>query len=60
MENVQKLKHHNIDAYTERVRSGPCFICEILAGKNPHHIVYQGDFAVAFMNKYTRRDFGYF
>ena len=60
MENVQKLKHHNIDAYTERVRSGPCFICEMLAGKNPHHIVYQDDFAVAFMNKYTRRDFGYF
>ena len=54
MENMQKLKHHDIDAYTERVRNGPCFICEMLAGKNPHHIVYQDDFAVAFMNKYTR------
>ena len=54
MENVQKLKHHDIEAYTERTRNGPCFICEMLAGKNPHHIVYQDDFAVAFMNKYTR------
>ena len=54
MENVQKLKHHDIDAYTERVRNGLCFICEMLADKNPHHIVYQDDFAVAFMNKYTR------
>jgi diadenosine tetraphosphate (Ap4A) HIT family hydrolase len=41
-------------AYDRRVRSGPCFICELLAG-NPdyrHHIVYRGDTAVAFLNKY--------
>jgi diadenosine tetraphosphate (Ap4A) HIT family hydrolase len=41
-------------AYDRRVRSGPCFICELLAG-NPdyrHHIVYQDDTAVVFLNKY--------
>jgi diadenosine tetraphosphate (Ap4A) HIT family hydrolase len=41
-------------AYDRRVRSGTCFICELLAG-NPdyrHHIVYRDDTAVAFLNKY--------
>jgi diadenosine tetraphosphate (Ap4A) HIT family hydrolase len=41
-------------AYDRRVRRGPCFICELVAG-NPayrHHIVYQDDTAVVFLNKY--------
>lgn len=44
----------DIDDYVHRVRQGPCFICELIAG-NPdyhHHIIYQDDTAVAFLNKY--------
>jgi diadenosine tetraphosphate (Ap4A) HIT family hydrolase len=40
--------------YVERCQNGPCFICEILAG-NPaygHHLVYEDETAVAFLNKY--------
>ncbi|HEY7355943.1 MAG TPA: HIT family protein [Ktedonobacterales bacterium] len=43
-----------MDDYLERSRSGPCFVCELLAG-NPqyhHHVVYEDDTAVAFLNKY--------
>ena len=42
----------NLDTYIEGVESNPCFICEMLAGKNPHRVVYQDDFAVAFLNKF--------
>ncbi len=44
----------DIDDYVRRVRYGPCFICELVAG-NPdyrHHIVYQDETAIAFLNKY--------
>lgn len=44
----------DMEAYVHRVRSGPCFICEIVAG-NPeyrHHVVYEDDAAIAFLNKY--------
>lgn len=39
------------DAYLADVRS-TCFICELLAGRRPHHVVYEDDFAVAFMNRF--------
>lgn len=41
----------DLEAYTERTRHGPCFVCEFLSG-NPefhHHAVYEDDFAVAFL-----------
>ncbi len=44
----------DLKEYVGRVQSGPCFICEIVAG-NPehrHHIVYQDDLAIVFLNKY--------
>lgn len=44
----------DMEAYLNRMTSGVCFICEMLAG-NPdyhHHIVYQDDVAVVFLNKY--------
>jgi len=40
-------------AYIERITTQSCFICEILAGRLPHHLIYQDDVAVAFLNKYT-------
>jgi len=46
----------DIDAYVERSRNGPCFVCAMLAG-NPryqHHIIYEDDTAIAFLNKYPK------
>jgi diadenosine tetraphosphate (Ap4A) HIT family hydrolase len=44
----------DMEAYQRRVRTGPCFICEIVAGnpEYPHHIVYEDDNAIVFLNKY--------
>lgn len=39
-------------AYIERITTQPCFICEILAGRLPHHLIYQDDVAVVFLDKY--------
>jgi len=47
----------DMEAYQRRVRTGPCFICEIVAGnpEYPHHIVYEDDDAIVFLNKYLYR-----
>jgi diadenosine tetraphosphate (Ap4A) HIT family hydrolase len=50
------MKHQPVDveAYIRRSRHGPCFVCELVAG-NPeyrHHVVYQDDMAIAFLNRY--------
>lgn len=51
---MTRTKPFDMDAYVARITSGPCFICEIVAG-NPdyrHHVVYEDETAVAFLNKY--------
>jgi diadenosine tetraphosphate (Ap4A) HIT family hydrolase len=42
--------------YHRRARTGPCFICRIVArhGEFPAHIVYEDDTAIAFLDKYPR------
>lgn len=41
------------DAYTQRIQNGPCFICEIIAGRlDGNHVIYQDDIFIAFLNKY--------
>jgi len=44
----------DLDAYHERARTGPCFVCGIVA-RDPdlshHHIVYEDDETIAFLNK---------
>jgi ATP adenylyltransferase len=44
----------DIDAYTRRVRAGPCFVCEIVDGRGerPRQIVDRDDVAIAFLNRY--------
>ncbi len=42
----------DISAYEKRSREGPCFVCELVAGANPHHMIYEDASAVAFLNKY--------
>ena len=44
----------DLDAYTERVRSTPCFICAFLSGNAEfaHHVIAEDDEAVIFLSKY--------
>jgi diadenosine tetraphosphate (Ap4A) HIT family hydrolase len=42
----------DVAAYEQRSREGPCFICELVAGANPHHVVYEDQNVVVFLNKY--------
>src|SRR5689334_6297325 len=41
-----------LEAYVERTQAGPCFICQIVAGELPHHIVYEDEQSNAFLNAY--------
>jgi diadenosine tetraphosphate (Ap4A) HIT family hydrolase len=41
----------DLDAYLADVRAA-CFICELVAGRRPHHVVYEDEAAIAFMNRY--------
>ena len=49
-----KSKSFDMEDYIERITSGPCFICEILAGNPdyPHHIIYEDKHAIVFLNAY--------
>jgi len=42
----------DIEAYEKRSKEGPCFICELIAGANPHHMIYEDQTAVVFLTKY--------
>ena len=42
----------DIGAYEQRAKEGPCFLCELVAGNNPHHLIYEDQTAVVFLNKY--------
>ena len=46
-------KSFDEDAYIERIQNGPCFICEMIAGRlQGNHVIYQNDQFIAFLNKY--------
>lgn len=47
-------KPFDLDAYVHGVRTRPCFICRLAAGDPAfaHHMIYEDDFAVAFLNKH--------
>ena len=51
---MTKTKSFDIEAYVERITTGPCFICEILASNPdfPHHTIYEDDQAIVFLNAY--------
>jgi diadenosine tetraphosphate (Ap4A) HIT family hydrolase len=49
------MGRHVVDFAAIRARlAGRCFICELIAGNHDfrHHIVYEDDTAIAFLNKY--------
>lgn len=44
----------DLEAYAERARNGPCFVCAFLAGDPgyPHHIVHEDQQNVAFLDRW--------
>jgi diadenosine tetraphosphate (Ap4A) HIT family hydrolase len=42
----------DLGAYEKRSKEGPCFLCELVAGNNPHHMIYEDHTAVVFLNQY--------
>ena len=42
----------DVQRYVEWSQGGPCFICEMLSGHKPHHIIYEDDTHIVFLNKY--------
>ena len=44
----------DVGAYEQRSQNGPCFVCELVAGANPHHMIYEDQATVVFLNKYPR------
>lgn len=42
----------DVGAYEKRSQEGPCFICELVAGANPHHMIYEDQAVVVFLSKY--------
>jgi ATP adenylyltransferase len=46
------LQPFDVAAYEQRSKGGPCFVCELVAGRNPHHVIYEDQTTVAFLNKY--------
>lgn len=51
----------DLDAYMERVRSGPCFVCAVVSRDQEfldHHVVYEDATAIAFLNRYPTQ-YGY-
>ncbi|MDB5541209.1 MAG: family hydrolase [Devosia sp.] len=44
----------DLDAYVQRMTTGPCFICELVRG-NPdfaHHVIHEDDETIIFLSKY--------
>lgn len=46
------LQPFDTAAYIKRSQEGPCFICELIGGRNPHHMIYEDETAVVFLSKY--------
>ena len=38
--------------YARRSQEGPCFVCAILAGDRPHHMVYEDADTIAFLSRW--------
>jgi ATP adenylyltransferase len=53
-DTARRRKPFDLDAYIHGIQTKPCFICAIAAGNSEyrHHVVYEDDRAIAFLNKY--------
>lgn len=45
----------DLETYVRRVRTGPCFICQIVERDptNPHHVILETQTAIVFLAKYV-------
>ena len=63
MAGVSRRKRYlpGLDAYHRRARTGPCFVCGIVARDSAfpgHHIVHEDEGAIAFLNRWpTQRGY---
>lgn len=50
----------DLESYIRRTQTGPCFVCKIVERDQNffHHVVYEDDCAIAFLNKYPTQ-YGY-
>lgn len=44
----------DLEAYLHAMRTRPCFVCGLVSGDPAfeHHVVFEDDFAIAFLNRY--------
>ena len=42
---------YDTERYARRSQEGPCFVCAILAGDRPHHMVYEDADTIAFLSR---------
>ena len=50
---MKDRKPFELDDYIQRIQNGPCFICDMIAGRlSDNHIVHQDDSIIVFLNKY--------
>lgn len=46
-------KPFDMESYIGRIQSGPCFICEMIAGRlDGNYIIYQDEAVIIFLNRY--------
>lgn len=56
---MNNRKPFDLDDYIQKIQNGPCFICEMLAGRlQGNHVIYQNELFIAFLNKFPTL-FGY-
>ena len=50
---MTKRSSFDLDAYIHQIQTGPCFICELIAGRlQGNHVICQDEVYIAFLNKY--------
>ena len=51
---MHERQKFDVERYLAQVRERPCFICGLVSGDPgfAHHIVFEDDFAIAFLNKH--------
>lgn len=50
---MNAFKSFDLDGYINQIQNSPCFICEMVTGRNNgNHIIYQDNLFIAFLNKY--------
>lgn len=50
---MSQRRPFDMTAYIGRIQTGPCFICEMIAGRlEGNHIIYQDETVIIFLNRY--------